>query len=85
MCYIFVTLNYMKTITAKKRINLSVSEDVNVIIQKLARRDNVPATSKALELIKKAIVVEEDDALELLARERDVKGTRYFSHNHAWK
>lgn len=85
MCYVFVTLEYMKTITTKKRINLSVSEDVNAIIQKLARRDNVPATSKALELIKKAIVVEEDDALELLARERDVNGARYFSHGRAWK
>ncbi|MBI2406502.1 MAG: hypothetical protein HYV25_02880 [Candidatus Harrisonbacteria bacterium] len=75
----------MKTTAAKKRINLSVSGDVNAVIQKLARRDNVPTATKALELIKRAILTEEDDVLDLLARERDTLGARYLSHSRAWK
>lgn len=74
----------MKTIATKKHINLSVSEDVNAALQKLARRDNVLATTKALKLIKKAIVTEDDVVLDFLARERDVHDVRYLSHDRAW-
>lgn len=75
----------MKTTIIKKRINLSVSEDIDAVIKRLAERDSMPTASKALELIKKAIQIEEDDAFERLASERDTKSARYFSHARAWK
>ena len=72
-------------IKTKKRINISVSEEVNRELVKLAERDQVPVASKALELIRKAIQIEEDEVLDWLAQQRDIKGAKYLSHEQAWK
>jgi len=72
-------------IKTKKRVNISIAPEINAALHRLAERDQMPVASKALELIKKALQVEEDDALDFLAQERDVRGTRYLSHQKTWE
>lgn len=74
----------MSKIVTKKRINISVSEDINQVLKKLARRDNVPVATKTLELLKEAIQIEEDGVWESLAEARDKKGVKYLSHKEVW-
>jgi len=70
--------------TVKKRINISLPEQIEVLLEKISKRDNVPLATKALELITKALVIEEDAALESLAASRDNKSTKFVSHEDAW-
>lgn len=69
----------------KKRINLSVSTELNKAIETLARRDEISATTKALELIERGLQIEEDDVWEAVANSRDKKGAKYLSHKELWK
>lgn len=68
----------------KKRINISVSEDVDQAISVLAKRDHVPVATKAFDLIKQALQIEEDDVLNAIAEQRDSTGGTYLSHDEAW-
>ncbi len=68
----------------KKRINLSVSADIDRVLTKLAERDEVPIATKALELLKKALQIEEDVVLDFLAQQRDTKTARYVPHHKVW-
>ena len=71
-------------IKTKTRINISVAPEINKTLVRLAERDRIPVATKALELIKKALQIEEDDILNLLAEERDTKSAQYISHKKAW-
>lgn len=71
--------------TSKKRINISLPADLEKVLKSLAARDQVPQATKALYLIKMAIELDEDDVLNSLAQERDVKGAKFVSHKLAWK
>ncbi len=68
----------------KNRINISVSQDVERAVASLAKRDQVPNATKAAELIRLAIEIEEDVALDTFAQKRDVKTTKFIAHNTAW-
>lgn len=81
--YTFVTLTAMPTL--KKRINLSVANNLYSILETLAKRDSVTTTTKALELLRRAVETEEDSLLNKIAEERDTKNARFISHNNAWK
>ncbi|MEX0877998.1 MAG: hypothetical protein WDZ40_04045 [Candidatus Spechtbacterales bacterium] len=69
----------------KKRINLSVSEEMEKALSALAKRDDVPVATKTLELLKEALVVEEDIVLGEMAEKRDIKNVKYVKHENAWK
>ena len=71
--------------TTKKRINISVSKDMEHALAKLALRDQVPQATKAEHLIRMALEIEEDQVLDSIAAKRDRKGTRFVSHSQAWK
>ncbi len=71
--------------TTKHRINISVPQKIDDIIQILAKRDKISASSKVLELLDIAIEMEEDAVLIEMANERDTKKARYISHASAWK
>lgn len=71
--------------TLKKRINVSLPEDIEIALSKLAERDDMPEATKALHLITLALEIEEDDILNALAQVRDVRGTKFISHKDAWK
>ncbi|MEK7613350.1 MAG: hypothetical protein AAB439_00525 [Patescibacteria group bacterium] len=70
--------------TLKKRINISVSKDVERAIEKLARRDNVPDATKAADLIQIALEIDEDEVLNAVASTRDTKSATFVSHKKAW-
>jgi hypothetical protein len=70
--------------TTKKRVNISVSKAVEDALGKLARRDEVPEATKAAELLRLAIELEEDKALDGIASERDTKKAKFVSHKKAW-
>jgi hypothetical protein len=71
--------------TTKKRINISVSKDMDSILSKLAKRDQMPQATKAEHLIRLALEIEEDQFLENIAKTRDVRGAVYVSHSQAWR
>lgn len=70
--------------TTKKRVNLSLPNDIESVLNFLAERDSVPMATKALELLKIALEVEEDVVLDQIVRERDKKGAKFVSHEKAW-
>ena len=70
--------------TAKKRLNMSLPEDVEQALAKLSKRDDVPQATKALYLLRIALEMEEDDIWNAIAEKRDVKNARFLSHEKAW-
>jgi len=56
--------------TTKKRLNITLSDELAELIKLLSERDNVPLATKAAELLKKAVEEEEDEVLAMMAEER---------------
>ncbi|MDP2676204.1 MAG: hypothetical protein Q8O83_00770 [bacterium] len=71
--------------TAKTRLNITLSPDMETAIRRLAERDKVPQASKAAELLRAALEIEEDLAWDKLAQKRDKRGAKFTSHKKAWK
>ena len=71
--------------TTKKRINISVSKELNDALSKLAKRDQMPQATKAEHLLRFALEIEEDDILNIIARERDTSSAKFASHKLAWR
>lgn len=69
----------------KKRINLSVTDNLHRVLVMLAARDSMPTATKARNLLLKALELEEDIALEEIVSQRDNKSARYISHRSIWK
>ncbi|OGI60788.1 hypothetical protein A2814_00115 [Candidatus Nomurabacteria bacterium RIFCSPHIGHO2_01_FULL_38_19] len=70
--------------TTKKRINISLSSDLDTMLSRIARRDNVPQATKAVYLLGLALEIEEDIVLDKIASERDTKNARFLNHKQAW-
>ncbi len=70
--------------TIKKRINITLSPEIEGMLSDIARRDNVPEATKAASLLEIALEIEEDEAWEKMARKRDTKNARFVSHEKAW-
>lgn len=70
--------------TSKRRINISLSNDVNRALTLLAERDNVPQATKAIDLLQIALEIEEDVVWDRIAASRDAKNARMVSHARAW-
>ena len=68
----------------KKRVNISLSSPMENILAKLAKRDDVPQATKAAELIRIAIELEEDQVFDTIASERDIEKVKFVSHKKAW-
>ena len=71
--------------TTKKRINITLSPDVEKMISKIALRDKKPQATKAAELLELAIQIEEDEVWEKLAKKRDTRKARFLPHHEIWK
>ena len=71
--------------TTKKRINVSVSKDVDQALERLAKRDQMPQATKAEHLLSLALELEEDEVLSAVAAKRDRKGTKFVPHASAWR
>ena len=70
--------------TTKKRVNISLSLPIENILSKLAKRDDVPQATKAAELIRIGIEIEEDQVFDTIASERDIEKVKFVSHKKAW-
>jgi hypothetical protein len=70
--------------TTKKRVNISVSVAMEEALKALAKRDQMPVASKAAELLRHAIEIEEDEVWVRLASARDTKDAKFISHKDAW-
>lgn len=70
--------------TTKKRINISVSDEVEQAVATLASRDNMPQATKAAELLRLALEIEEDAYFAKVAEERMKEGGNRYSHAEAW-
>ena len=64
---------------------MSISPDIAPVLKLLAKRDGMPRATKAAQLIRVAIDIEEDQVLAELAMARDVKSAKFISHIEAWK
>ena len=71
--------------TNKKRVNITLSPELERAISRVALRDKVPQATKAAELLRLALEIEEDEVWDALASSRDARGARYVSHQKAWK
>jgi len=71
--------------TSKTRLQITLAPDVGPAIKLLAKRDRVPAATKAAQLLRQAIEMEEDLYLSKIADERDVPGAPRMSHKAFWK
>jgi len=71
--------------TTKTRINISLPKNIETALDHLAKRDDVPRATKALDLIKLAMEIEEDQVWDSFVCIRDTKNAKYLSHENAWK
>ena len=70
--------------TTKKRVNVSLSAPLESILAKLAKRDQVPQATKAAELIRIGVEIEEDEYFDTIASERDTGNVKFVSNKKAW-
>ncbi|MDO8659151.1 MAG: hypothetical protein Q7K54_00975 [Candidatus Parcubacteria bacterium] len=70
--------------TTKRRINISLSPDLDMMLSRVAKRDRIPEATKASHLLEIALSLEEDFVFDKIASDRDVKGARFVSHKQAW-
>ena len=71
--------------TTKHRINLSVPAHLDRMLSRLADRDDLSVGSKALELLTRAIELEEDETLLAVVSKRERTSAAFVSHTKAWK
>ena len=70
--------------TIKKRINITLADEADRLLSSAARRDNMPIATKAAELLRLALEIEEDSVWNTLAKMRDKRGARFISHEKVW-
>jgi len=70
--------------TLKKRINISLSKETEQALKLIASRDSVPVATKAEEMVRIALELEEDVSLGALAGRRDTKDATYVPGTEVW-
>jgi hypothetical protein len=70
--------------TIKKRLNITLGSELEDAITKVAKRDNVPIATKAAELLEMALLIEEDMAWDILAKDREKENSKFIKHDKAW-
>ena len=71
--------------TLKKRLNISLSPEIEEVIIKLANRDNIPQATKAAELLRIGLELEEDITLDKIAADRYKTLSKTLPHKDFWK
>ena len=71
--------------TTKTRVNISISSEVERALFAVAKRDQVPHATKAGELLRMALEIDEDFVLDGIASKRDASSAKYLSHKTAWQ
>lgn len=71
--------------STKTRINLTVPSEVERDLHRIARRDDRSLATVALDLLRRALEIEEDGVLLEIAEGREKKRAAFLSHARAWK
>lgn len=71
-------------LSVKRRLNVSLSPDVERVLVRVAARDQMPQATKAAHLIRLALELEEDMQWNELAELRDTKKAKFVSHKKTW-
>ncbi len=71
--------------TTKTRINVSLSVEVEQALKALAKRDQVPSATKAAELLRLALEIEEDYVFSAIADDRITeKSIKWLKSEEVW-
>ena len=71
--------------TAKKRINITVGDEVYEALERLSVERNQPLASVSLSLIEQALEYREDVYFSRVADERLSRKQKRVSHSKAWE
>lgn len=71
--------------TTKSRINISISRDLEKALTAVAKRDGVPEATKAAELLRLGLEIDEDVLLEHIASARYRTSKKFLSHSAVWR
>ena len=71
--------------TMKSRLNISLPDDVKKALLSIARRDQMPAATKALRLMEAGLELEEDDIWDKIATSRDRKDSVFHTHTSVFE
>jgi len=70
--------------TIKKRVNVSLSKELEQQVTALAERDSVPIATKITELLRISLELEEDRLLSEISDNRVRTSTGRISHDAFW-
>jgi hypothetical protein len=70
--------------TTKSRLNISLPDDTKKALLSIAKRDQMPAATKAVRLMEIGMEIEEDEVWDEIATNRDNKDTIFHSHPTAF-
>jgi predicted DNA-binding protein len=71
--------------TTKKRVNISLSKELEQQVTALAKRDSVPTATKITELLRQSVELEEDRLLSVVVDKRRQNSTgKRLSHKEVW-
>ena len=71
--------------TTKKRINITVDDELYRSLDKLSKKEKRTLSSVSLKLIEKAVELEEDLYFSREADKRIAKREKRFSHSKVWE
>jgi len=71
--------------TIKQRINITPDTDMEFSLRNAAKRDKMSISSKAVQLIRFALELEEDLYFGKIAEKRSKEKVTYISHERAWR
>jgi AmiR/NasT family two-component response regulator len=77
-------IHYTHMATTKRRLNISLSPEVETLVETLAKRDRVPAATKISQLLLTSLSIEEDKAFSLLAEARLKDKGKKLAHKDVW-
>ncbi len=70
--------------TTKRRLNITLSPNVDKLITHIAKRDKVPEATKISELLTISLALEEDKAFSFLSEERLKEKGKKLTHKEVW-
>lgn len=70
--------------TTKKRVNITLTSDMEEQVTALANLDKVPTATKIAELLRQSLELEEDRLLSEMVAIRRKQGGKTLSHKDVW-
>lgn len=72
--------------TLKQRINITVDKDTGWALKQLAKINQVPVATKAAQMLRDALELQEDLILaEMVEKRAKDKNAKYIDHDTFWK